>query len=282
MILTAENYYSPEANQAYMSVSQFKSFDRCEAAAMAEIRGEYTRPMTTALLVGSYVDAWFEGTLDAFKLANIPQIFTKSSIAKKKKFAELHPEYVADHPFCGLELLADFSKAEEIIVRVSRDEVFTAYMSGAKQKIFTATLFGCEWKIKVDSWFTDKIVDLKIMRTLESIMGQSFITHWGYDIQGGIYQAVDGGGKPFYIAAATKEDPIDLEVISVPQYALDEAMAYVGKRMPRFLAVKRGEMPAERCGRCPYCIATKVLTGATQMEDVGYSTKQLREMKGAF
>ena len=40
MKLTHENYYSPEANQAYMSVSQFKAFDRCEAAALAELRGE--------------------------------------------------------------------------------------------------------------------------------------------------------------------------------------------------------------------------------------------------
>lgn len=35
--LTAENYYSPEANQAYMSVSQFRSFEVCEAAAIAEL-----------------------------------------------------------------------------------------------------------------------------------------------------------------------------------------------------------------------------------------------------
>ena len=39
MILTAENYYSQEANLAYMSASQFKAFDRCEAAALAELGG---------------------------------------------------------------------------------------------------------------------------------------------------------------------------------------------------------------------------------------------------
>lgn len=37
MILNNENYYSPEANQEYMSVSQYKAFMNCEAAAMASI-----------------------------------------------------------------------------------------------------------------------------------------------------------------------------------------------------------------------------------------------------
>lgn len=32
MILNNENYYSPEANQEYMSVSQYKAFMNCEAA----------------------------------------------------------------------------------------------------------------------------------------------------------------------------------------------------------------------------------------------------------
>ena len=62
MILNNENYYSPEANQEYMSVSQYKAFMNCEAAAMASISGRYERPTTRALLVGSFVDRYFEGT----------------------------------------------------------------------------------------------------------------------------------------------------------------------------------------------------------------------------
>ena len=57
MILTPENYYSPEANFEYMSVSQFKDFSGtygqvgCESRAMAKLRGEYQEEKTTALLV---------------------------------------------------------------------------------------------------------------------------------------------------------------------------------------------------------------------------------------
>lgn len=258
MQLTAENYYSQEANQAFMSVSQYKTFVACEAAAMAELRGEYMRPKTTALQVGSYVDAWFEGTLSSFKEAN-PEIFKRDGALK-----------------------ADYIQAERIIERVRRDKLFMEYMSGEKQRIFTAELFGTPWKIKIDSLLPDKIVDLKVMRTIERIMGQSFITYWGYDIQGAVYQAVEGGHKPFYIAAATKEEPTDLEVIHVEQYQLDEAMEYVGKRMLHILAVKRGEIEPERCGVCPYCRATKVLTAPISSDDVGFSAKQLREMRGEY
>ena len=48
MKLTQANYYSREANEAYMSASQYKSFARCEAAAMAELRGEWSRGSTQA------------------------------------------------------------------------------------------------------------------------------------------------------------------------------------------------------------------------------------------
>ena len=43
----------------YMSASQYKAFLECPAAAMAEIRGEYTREETKALTLGSYMDALF-------------------------------------------------------------------------------------------------------------------------------------------------------------------------------------------------------------------------------
>ena len=85
MILTADNYYSQEADMEFLSVSQFKSFcgtggrPGCEFHAMKKLLGDWTDPPTTALLVGSYVDAYYEGpeSLARFKAEN-PDIFTKS------------------------------------------------------------------------------------------------------------------------------------------------------------------------------------------------------------
>ncbi len=250
MILTNENYYSSEANQAFMSVSSYKTFQKCEAMAMAEIRGEWTRPQTTALLVGSYIDSWFEGTLDEFCKAH-PEIYTKTG-----------------------KLKADFLQAEELIEFVKRDPMFMRYMAGKKQVIITAELFGTPWKIKIDSYHPDKIVDLKVMRSMERIMGKSFVEHWGYDLQMAIYSAVEGRDLATYLAVVTKQDPPDKEIISVPRWRRVELLEDVERKMPHILAVKRGEIPPMRCGVCEYCRATKMLTEPIDFEMVGLSAAE--------
>lgn len=256
MILTNENYYSDIANQQYMSVSQYKSFCKCEAAAMAELKGEWKRPTTTALLVGSYVDSWFEGTLDEFK-ANNPEIYTKSGT-----------------------LRADFVQAEDLIARVQKDPIFMRYMGGKKQEIITSEMFGTLWKIKIDSYHPDKIVDLKVMRSMERIMGKSFVEHWGYDLQMAVYAAVEGRDLATYLAVVTKQDPPDIEVISIPKWRRAELLEEVEKRMPRILAVKSGAYPAMRCGVCEYCRATKVIDEPIDFELVGLSLAERQALFG--
>ena len=250
MILTNENYYTSEVNKEYMSVSQYKDFQKCEAMALASLRGEWERPMTTALLVGSYIDAWFEGTLEEFCKAH-PEIYTKTG-----------------------KLKSDFVQAEEIIAFLQKDPMFMRYMAGKKQIIITAELFGTKWKIKIDSYHPDKIVDLKVMRSMERIMGKSFVEHWGYDLQMAIYAAVEGRDIATYLAVVTKQDPPDKEIISVPRWRRLELLEDVKKNMPRILAVKSGEIPPTRCGVCEYCRATKMLTEPIDFEMVGLSAAE--------
>ena len=52
--------------------------------------------------------------------------------------------------------------------------------------------------------------------------------------------------------------------------------------MPRILAVKNGEVKAERCGVCEYCRSTKVLTEPIDFELVGFSTREIKGMKGIY
>ena len=250
MILTNDNYYSSDANREYMSVSQYKDFQKCEAMALASLRGEWVRPQTTALLVGSYIDSWFEGTLDEFK-ATHPEIYTKSG-----------------------KLKADFVQAEELIAFVQKDPTFMRYMSGKKQIIKTAELFGTLWKIKMDSYHNDKIVDLKVMKSMERVMGKSFVEHWGYDLQMAIYSAVEGRELATYLAVVTKQDPPDKEIISVPRWRRVELLEDVKKKMPHILAVKSGEIPPMRCGVCEYFRATKMLTEPIDFEMVGLSAAE--------
>ena len=260
MTLTNENYYSAKVNREYLSVSQYKQFQKCEAAAMAQLRGEWEQPHSTALLVGSYVDSWFEGTLDDFWIRN-PSIFKKDKSLK-----------------------ADYVQAEDIIARVRQDDVFMEYMGGEKQKIYTAELFGANWKIKIDSLLPDKIVDLKVMRSMERIMGKSFVEHWGYDLQMAVYaevvRKVTGNDLDTYLAVVTKQIPADLEIIEIPKWRREELLADVERNVPRILALKNGTATPERCGVCDYCRATKKITKPIDFELVGLSNAERKAIFG--
>lgn len=257
MTLTNDNYYSQKANLEYMSVSQYKDFRKCEAAAMASLRGEWIRPKTTALLVGSYIDSWFEGTLDEFRQDN-PELFKRDG-----------------------SLRAEFAQAEELIEFVKQDPMFMDYMAGRKQEILTREMFGTLWKIKIDSYHPgDKIVDLKVMRSIERIMGKSFVEHWGYDLQMAIYSEVEGSDLETYLAVVTKENPPNKEIIHVPRWRREELLNEVEKSMPRILAVKSGLVPPQRCGVCEYCRATKILSEPIDFDLVGLSASELRAILG--
>lgn len=254
MILTNENYFSKEASQEYLSVSQYKNFigsmgkTGCEARAIAELNGEWEfDDKSTALLVGSYVDAHFEGALNIFKAKN-PELFKKDG---------------------GLK--CDYVQAEEIINRIERDELFMQYMSGEKQTIMTAEMFGSPWKIKIDSYLERKaIVDLKVMKSLRDKFYHKdcgyldFVQEWGYDLQGAIYQEVvyrnTGKRLPFFIAAASKEKTTDIELIWIPDEHLHEKLIEVEQNTPKIMMLKNKEVEPIRCEVCDYCKHTKVLT----------------------
>lgn len=250
-MLTNENYFSLENEMKYFGSSQFKSFMNCEAQTMAKLKGEYKQEQSTALLVGSYVDAHFDKSLDIFK-AQHPEIFTKSG-----------------------DLKAEYRHAEYIIERIERDEMFMRYMNGGHQEIMTGELFGAPWKIKIDSYHKGKcIVDLKTMKDFKPIWqdGQGkipFVEAWGYDIQAAIYQAIEGNNLPFFIAGATKERPEpDIAIISIPQEEIDIALDIVKAHIDRFKAVKAGEIEPHRCEECEYCRRTKKLSKIVNYKDL--------------
>lgn len=249
-MLTNENYFNLENELKYFGSSQFKNFIDCEASALAQIRGEYVREKTDAMLVGSYIDAHFEQTLDLFKAQN-PSIFTKNG-----------------------ELKANFKLAEDIINRIEKDEMFMKYMSGEKQVIKTGELFNYDFKIKIDSYHPGKcIVDLKIMKDFEPIFTADrgrlhFIEAWRYDFQAAIYQAIEGNKLPVIIAAATKQkDAIDIELFKIPQQKIDSALKIIEAYIDRFADIKKGIIQPTRCEKCTHCRKTKVLKTIREYED---------------
>lgn len=263
--VTQDNYYSPEIQMEYMGSTQYKAFQKCEAAALAELKGEYIRPVTSALLIGGYVDAYFSGEMGEY-LSHHPELFKRDGTLK-----------------------SEFQHANEIICRMESDRLYSLLMSGKKQVIRTGFIAGVPFKIRIDSLldsaiceeivrrFPDAaaamgmcdgaIVDQKVVKDLEPVWSEEerqlvpFIEYWGYDIQGAIYQEIEGNMLPFIIAAGTKENSPNLDAVYIPDCDLQSKLAEIEDNAPRYQAIKEGKIVPTRCERCDYCKATKKLTG---------------------
>ena len=268
MELNEQNYYGEQANLQYMSASQFKDFLKCEEEALAKITGEYVEEPSKAMLVGSYVDAYFSGELDQFKEQN-PQIFKKDGT-----------------------LLKDFEKANEIIATIESEPMLMKYLSGKHQVIMTGTINHVDFKIKVDSLLDNCIVDQKIMSSISEKIwiekdGRNvkvdFVEAFGYDIQGAIYQEIvrqnTGKKLPFVLAVTTKEECPDKALIQIDQYWLDKALELVQQLAPRFDMIKKNVIPARGCGCCPTCRKHKHVTNVISYEEL-YDKVKVEENVG--
>lgn len=264
MKLTNRNYYTKKANKLYLSVSQYKDFigsirkQGCEFTALAKLNGDYQPEPSKAMLMGSYVDACYEGTLKSFINHN-PEMFKKDGSLK-----------------------SDYEKAQLAYERTQKDELFKLYMSGKKQVIMTANLWGVDWKIKIDSYHESKcIVDLKYVKDIRERfwikdlgMHVNFIENWGYDFQLAIYQLVveanTGLKLPCYIAAVDKKQTPEIELIKVSQKQLDYSLLGIESNISRIIDLKQGKAKPTRCGECDYCLENKVLKSPIESSSLIY------------
>lgn len=260
MKLTPENYYSQEANEAYMSVSQYKDFMKCEAAALAKIKGKYQDIKHEALILGSYVHAAIEGE-EAFEefRKNTPELYT----AKK-------------------ELKAPYKMANNMIDCILSDELCTAVLTGEKEVILTADLFGISWKAKIDVLSREfgRLTDLKTVKGIREKYWNghkyvSFVQAYQYDVQMAVYAEIErlsGDENHEYlepiIVAVSKEEVPDKEIIWFDTELITEKLAEVGNNIPRIASVKAGEVEPTSCGKCNYCKAHKRLDSMTHYLDL--------------
>ena len=253
MQLNEMNYFSHEADMAYFSASQIKSFKKCEAATMAELSGQYRREMSQALMVGQYVDAALTGDLDEWCGAH-PEI--------KKRDGSLR---------------AEFLQASEMVGRANRDPLFMDFMDGDHQTILTAPVFGTMFKAKFDVLGADRIVDLKTVRDFSPVYlpGQGrvdFATAWDWPLQMAIYQriyeTISGVRLPCFLAVITKETPPDIRIVQIEQERMDAELAWLEQVLPRYEAVKSGAIDPERCEGCAWCRQSRVLMGPELLGDM--------------
>ena len=253
LYLNKDNYFSKEADNIYFSASQIKAFKKCEASALAEIRGEYERPMSQALLQGQFVDEALTGDYAEWSLKNMPLISKRDG-----------------------NLKAEFTQCSEMVRRAQRDDMFMEYMKGEHQMIVTGPLFGFPFKAKLDVLGDDRIVDLKTVRDLSPVYlpGQGrvdFATAWDWPLQMAIYQRlyeeIEGVRLPCYLAVITKETPPDIRIIRVEQERMDAELAWLETVLPRYEAIKDGLSTPERCDKCAYCRETRVLEVPEMLSD---------------
>jgi hypothetical protein len=246
-ILTKENYFSPEAHKKYFSVSQFKSFMQCEARTMAEINGLYKRPESDDLLFGKAVHSWSEGVLEIFKLNN-PGLYKKDGT-----------------------LYAKFTKIDDCINTLEKDSVIQMALKGKKEVMFTGKLFGAMWKILIDIYNLEDGIfsDLKVMKDIYSgywvknedgtNMKVSFVEYYMYHLQMAIYAEIErlANKRDEYldphIIVVTKENPPDKIILKGFVEEIPYILQQVESKMPRFIAVKNGEVEPDMCGHCDYC-----------------------------
>lgn len=273
--VTPENYYSTEMNMAYMGSTQYKAFCSCEARALAIANGSYKPASSQALMMGSFVDAYFSGEMDQFR-AQHPEIFKRDGSLK-----------------------SDYVKCMDIIQKMESDRLYSLLMSGKKQVIRTGVIAGVPFKIKIDSMIDAKtcetiarefpeaagflgmldgaIVDQKVMADIEQKWSDEagarvpFVEAFGYDVQGAIYQAVDGRMLPFILAVGTKQDPPDLAALAIPDDVLQSKLYEIEDKAPWFQAIKQGKIKPHRCEHCEYCRMTRNLNSIIDYREAGQS-----------
>ena len=278
--LNEQTYHTPEANLKWLDCSTYKNVvgtpgrKGCECRALAIAKGEYIEPKSEALLVGGYVDAYFDKSLSQYCVDNMDSIFTKASIKKFEKSGN------AD----DLERLKAFEQADVMIKRAIREPLFMQYVEGETQKILTADIEGVPIRVKLDSYDGKRITDIKTAASITETyyakdLGQrlNFAENFGYIEQAFFYQtAVEqnfGKHLPFYLAVVTKEKHNNVPhprvaVIQIPDKVIEDKGAEIKQRIKGVWSLLQGEYEPIPCGTCEWCADNLSVDDVISLEEL--------------
>lgn len=268
-VLTEENYYE---DKEYLSVSRFKKYVECEAKAKAIDENDWQEGDNKALLVGNYVHSYFES-----KEAH--EKFLEEN--KKSLFSSRKP----------YGLLKDFQIADKVIKTLEEDTLFNNIYHGRpnddviKEEIVTGGIDGVPFKGKLDSVnrTLKYMVDLKTMKSLQTPTWSEStrskvpqvvenIHAFGYKIQAAVYQELFrqnyGETLRTIIAAVSKEEFPDKELIELTASDLEEGMSYLKANLKRVWDVIQGKEEPVFCEKCDYCKSKKKLNKITTIPEI--------------
>ena len=252
MLLTQENYFSKEANQEYISVSQFKAFAECEAQALhnIEIGGENEKQ---AFLEGKLFENWVAGD--------------------RALFMAQHPEMISTRGATAGQLKAEFNKVIKAAERFLEQDFFKDIINKCeKQVILTGEIEGVKVKCALDLFDreTNSIYDIKCMKDFKEQWNKSekLYVPWyyiyGYVLQLAVYREIVrqnfGEPKEIGLMAASKEEEPDLQAKSFSSELLDLELEYFKNNVKRYNDIKKGIVAPTYCGECSYCKSIKQIT----------------------
>ena len=260
ILLTKDNYHSPEMRKLFMGYSQFKDFEKCEVMALAKINGEIEDETTDALLYGSWVDAHFSEEEQEFLAENKDKLYSTKTGQLYAAFKNVQKT---------IDFVENYTNEDGV-------KILAKYWGGEHQVIMTGEIAGVPVKIKIDSYFPTKvIVDGKCMKDLNDMWVEkdgrnvktNYIDAYDYPMEGAIYQEIErqnalkhdssAAKLPFVLNVVTKEDTPNADLVLIDQDILDERLEYFKQKAPRYQRLKMGLEKPVGCGKCPACIAKK-------------------------
>lgn len=251
MKLTSENYFSGEAMAAYMSYSQFKKFEECEAAAYANIVED-----KACFIEGHFFEALLNDTGSAF-VAQHPEMCTKKGT-----------------------LYANFERIVASAEAISRQPVLMSVFDRCEEQvILTGEIAGVPFKGCIDLFDRETLnaYDTKCVRDFKPIWSEaersrlSWYFAWGYQYQAAIYRELIrqnfGSVGKMHLIAATKEPVPDVGFYQFDDEILDGALSIIETYAPKYQAIKDGKVEPTRCECCDYCKSTRFIKEPVIIEE---------------
>lgn len=250
MQLNNINYHTPAANRKYMSNSTYKSWLECPARQWSVEHNLWVNEQTMAQTVGKYVDV---------------ALLTPSELNK-------HVQTYRAQLFTsrGDKPRAEIQRADKMIERALRDDLFMGSLDGEHQRIITWEMFGVNWKAAIDSMDIKRgvLVDLKTCKDFEAVWSYEhktklpFYEAYGYWTQLAVYReaykSITLGVYPkiVAIAAVSKEEHPRLKVIQFDNEArFARELEKIAEKLPDVLSWRESTDPSllPYCGKCDYC-----------------------------
>lgn len=248
MILTPNNYHSPEAAECWLSASAIKRAHRCEA---------------------DFFNGAPNEDKSAFIAGHLFELIVTDDTVGLEQFKTEHPEMYSSRGATVGQLKAEYRDVVECAERVKNQPFLMDIIGGAqKQVIMTGTIFGEPIRMMCDLLCHDgSIYDLKSAKNFLRVwsnLAESYVEwwqEWDYPMQLWIYREIarqNGINPPHVGLIGASKSNYDIQAIEFSDDVLTHAKADVAYTIGRIKAIKSGDVPI-RCECCQHCIETKII-----------------------